>query len=114
MVVNDEDLVKAYLSALGEPFKKQIVARLKRIADHGPPNNEEIFKHIEGPIYEIKTHTGVRILCFFCGSGRLMLTQGFFKQRKRIFNRDVKRAIGWHREYYEPILERLKVVEEES
>jgi len=90
--------VKEYLNGLREKEEKQFFNLFERILHHGPPKNEEKFRHIGDEIYELKVGSGHRILCFFAGSAlprALILTHGFRKPGKRVLQREKQKALGW-------------------
>ena len=68
-------------------MQKQLFALFQLILENGPPNDKRKFNPIGDKIYELKTRSGVRILCFYGGSllqKSLILTHGFFKPAKRV------------------------------
>jgi len=44
--------------------RRQITALLDGVAAYGPPRSASRFRQLDGPIYELKTRSGVRIPCF--------------------------------------------------
>lgn len=108
LVINGDCLVQEFLSGLDKQSEVQIFSLLKRIGDHGPPTNEEKFKHLEGKIYELKTRTGVRVLSFFGEGKSLILTHGFFKPSKKKLQSEIDKAAEWERTYQESIKSKKK------
>ena len=103
LVIKKKCLVREYISSLDNRNKKKVFALLKHIAGNGPPTNEEKFKYIKDEIWELKIK-GIRILSFFQDLGprdSLILTHGFPKAKKKIFDRHVERATNWRKEYFQ-------------
>ena len=99
LTVNEHCFVMEFISGLDKPSKVQITALIKMTGDNGPPNNEEKFKHLGEKIFELKTRTGVRILCFF-GDGRsLILTHGFKKLSNKKLQPEISKAVQWEKSY---------------
>lgn len=88
----NEHFVTDYINTLGEEFKKQVYALLKYIIDHGIPTNIEKFRKVGDCIFELKTRSGIRILCFFHGEGELVLTHGFRKPKGKVLRTEIDRA----------------------
>ena len=104
VVINDTCLVQNYIDSLEDKQQRQLFSLFNLILEHGPPKDERKFKHIDDKIYQLKTRSGVRILCFFGGSflpKSLILTHGFDKPGKRILKREKEKAISWRKEYFE-------------
>src|SRR4030042_4758544 len=92
IVDNGKCLVKDFLESVENRQRKaQMLSLLKYVSENGPPYNEQKFKHLRGRIYELKTRTGLRILCFWGEGNSLILTHGFFKGEK--LNREIKKAL---------------------
>jgi hypothetical protein len=60
----------------------RLTSLFDRTADIGRIRNEYMFKRLTSDIYEFKTFTGVRVLCFFDGRNIVILTNGFRKKKK--------------------------------
>jgi len=101
LVVNDECLIKKFISGLSPIDQKQLAALFQRIADNGPPHNEEKFRKLEDNVFEIKTRRGIRVLCFFDGEKSLLLTHGFPKPQKKVLMVEISKAIDWYNDYLE-------------
>ncbi len=104
MVINDTCEVQIYINSLEQKQQKQLFALFNLILEHGPPRDERKFKHIGDKIYQLKTRTGVRVLCFFGGSflpKSLILTHGFNKPGKKILRREKEKTINWRKGYFE-------------
>lgn len=80
--------------------KKQLIALFHRVANNGPPHNEEKFKKLRDDIFELKTYRGVRILAFFGSSNSLVLTHGFYKPKQRRLERQIDKAVKVRQEFF--------------
>jgi len=58
--------------------RAKVMALLEYITEHGPPLNEEKFRHEGNGVYALKTST-VRLYGFFDGRKQIVLTHGFKK-----------------------------------
>lgn len=78
-----------FLSGLEERERKKMVALIDRTADHGPPNNRERNKPVEGTrFFEFKTHR-YRLFWRWSPSGDVILMNGFAKRGDRISKSDL-------------------------
>jgi phage-related protein len=96
--------VRDYINNLDASQQTQLFSLFDRILGHGPPKNERKFKNIGNQIYELKTRSGVRILCFYGGAflpKSLILTHGFSKPGKKVLRREKEKAINWRKDYFE-------------
>ncbi|HDM79379.1 MAG TPA: hypothetical protein ENG51_23385 [Deltaproteobacteria bacterium] len=84
--------IQEFINSLDEKRKGQALAQLQFLADHGPLYNPEKFRWIKDKIFELKTRSGVRILGFFAGQRKIVLTHGFLKGKVKAFQREVKKA----------------------
>ena len=66
---------------LQQTERTKVMALLEYIAEHGPPCNEEKFRHEGNGIYALKTK-GARLYGFFDGQKTLVLTHGFKKHAR--------------------------------
>jgi phage-related protein len=66
---------------LQQTERARVMALLEYVAEHGPPLNEEKFRHEGNGIYALKT-SAVRLYGFFDGQGRIVLTHGFKKHAR--------------------------------
>lgn len=74
---------------------KKIAARLDFAAKNGPPRNIQQFrviKGVSGQLAEFKAGD-VRIMCFFDGPQRIVLTHGFIKKRDKTEPEEIQRAV---------------------
>jgi phage-related protein len=74
--------------------QSQVVALVQRIADQGDLDNMEQFRQLHGysNLYEFKRFS-VRLMCFFDGRGRIVLTHGFKKKTDRTPRQEIDRAL---------------------
>jgi phage-related protein len=73
---------------------------LTRVADHGLPHNIRQFRQLSGhPLAEFKRQQ-VRLLCFFDGQGRIILTHGFKKKSDATDPDEIRRALRMREAYY--------------
>lgn len=61
--------------------RAKVMALLEYVAEHGPPLNEEKFRHEGNGIYALKT-SAVRLYGFFDGQRQMVLTHGFKKHAR--------------------------------
>ena len=66
---------------LQESERAKVMALLEFVAEHGPPCNEEKFRHEGHGIYAVKT-SNVRLYGFFDGQKKIVLTHGFKKHAR--------------------------------
>ncbi len=93
-----------FITHLSQREEEKLFALIDHIADNGLPNNVSKFKPVGDSIYQLKTPDGVRILCFYGGPGlrnSLILSNGFFKPKKKIFAREKQSAIESRKQYFE-------------
>jgi len=104
LIIKEDCLVQEFISRLEDRDKKKILALFNFILQKGPPFNETRFRYLGDEIYELKTVSGVRILSFFGNPilrKPLILTHGFYKPKKMQLKREKKRAVNWHKEYFQ-------------
>ncbi len=99
IIHKSKSMVREFLEGLGEGNRKQMASLLKYTSENGPPCNEEKFKNLGEGIYEFKTRSGFRILCFWGHSNSIILTHGFSKCKPRRLEAEKKRALNWYRDY---------------
>ncbi len=66
---------------LQQTERAKVMALLEYVAEHGPPGNEEKFRHEGSGVYALKTST-VRLYGFFDGRKQIVLTHGFKKHAR--------------------------------
>ena len=79
---------------LAESERTKVIALLEYVAEHGPPCNEEKFRHEGHGIYALKT-SNVRLYGFFDGQRKIVLTHGFKKHARggrKVQTRERERA----------------------
>ena len=102
LVENNSCVIKEFIQGLDDRDVKQIMSLFQLILCDGIPHSEQKFRGIGDDIYELKTRSGVRILCFFGGRflpRALILTHGFPKPKRNILVREKKRASALLGEY---------------
>lgn len=102
VVQNNSCMVREFIENLVDSDKTQVLRLFKSVLCAGIPHNETKFRDLEGGIYELKTRSGVRILCFFGGTflpRSLVLTHGFQKPKKKVLVRERGKALAFHEEY---------------
>ncbi len=101
IVINEGSPVKKFIYALTNSKKIQMTALINRILEYGPPLNEEKFRSLGDGIYELKTRSGARILCFWGQNSKntLVLTHGFFKCKPKRLEAETRKALRWYKEY---------------
>jgi phage-related protein len=103
LVINNKCLIWEFINSLSGKDLTQIGALLNRILKNGPPVNERKFRNVGKKIYELKTPSGIRILCFKGGpnlENSLILTQAGRKIAKKKFQREIKKASKWQKEFF--------------
>jgi hypothetical protein len=84
----EREFVREFLEELERnqpPEYRRVVALLLAVASNGPPRNIQKYRAISGvsgQLAELKGHQA-RIMCFFDGPRRIVLTHGFLKKRAR-------------------------------
>jgi phage-related protein len=102
VVENRSCAVKEFIENLDEVGKTQIIALFQRILTHGLLHDEKKFRDLEDGIYELKTRSGIRVLCFFGGKlllRSLVLTHGFPKSKKNVLGREITKARALYNKY---------------
>jgi phage-related protein len=74
-------VVEFLRDALQQTERAKVMALLEYVAEHGPPLNEEKFRHEGNGIYALKT-SAVRLYGFFDGQRQIVLTHGFKKHAR--------------------------------
>ena len=78
----DREFAREFVQGLEKNQQDQVKALLKRVAEHGLPSNIQQFRrfHDHPNLAEFK-RSGVRLICFFDGPGRIVITHGFKEDR---------------------------------
>jgi hypothetical protein len=80
-----------YIEGLILKDKKRMLALLQRTADHGPLGNIQKFRQLTRDIFEFKSYQD-RVLCFFDGEHRIVLTHGYKKKQDKADPVEIQRA----------------------
>lgn len=81
---------KEFIEGLDESGQRRLDTLFRRMADMGRIFNRELFKQVEGKIYEFKRFQ-TRVGCFQIGT-RWVLTHGFTKKGDRWKKSEIERA----------------------
>ena len=95
LVIEGVCLVQDFVDSLPDFDQTQLTNLFNSIINVGPPKSEYKFKHLGDGIYELKTRNGVRVLAFFGPWSlrkSLILTHGFPKPKKKILEREKRKA----------------------
>lgn len=101
LVVNKKRLIRDFIDGLEVDDKKQVVNSLKQRANRSQIHNQQHFRSLGDDIFELKTRNGIRILCFWAGKSKLVLTHGFFKPPPKTLKQEKEKALKWLKEYRE-------------
>ena len=99
LVLDGECLVQTFIDGLPDFDQIQLAILFKSINHVGPPKSEDKFRTLGDEIYELKTRNGVRVLGFLGPSSMrksLILTHGFPKPKKKILEREKRKALDWY------------------
>lgn len=82
-----------FLDSLAASDRKKVDTLFELMGEKGRITNDQKFKKLEGSdkIFEFKSFQ-VRLLCFFAGSGRLVVCRGLIKKRDRHDKQDIQFA----------------------
>lgn len=98
LVVNKKSLIWDFIDGLERTDKIQVVNLIKQRADRLNIHNQQHFRSLGDDIFELKTRNGIRILCFWYGERKLVLTHGFFKPHSKVLKNEKEKAIQWLKE----------------
>ena len=98
LVVNKKSLIRDFIKGLEDSDRKQVVNVIKQRADRLNIHNQQHFRSLGDEIFELKTRKGIRILCFWHGERKLVLTHGFFKTRPKVLKQEKEKAMQWLKE----------------
>ena len=101
LVVNKKCLIRDFISELERIDKIQVSSLIKQRAERLHIHNQQHFRALGDEIFELKTRNGIRILCFWSGKGKLVLTHGFFKASQKILKQEKEKALKWLKEFRE-------------
>jgi phage-related protein len=89
-----------HIYRLAERERRKVFAFLERTAHSGPLGyTEDRSKKLTDHILELKPTSEVRLLYFFDGRNRLVITHGFTKKRGRTPPAEIRRAESLRAEY---------------
>ena len=93
----------------------QVQALIVLVAQSGPPRNERRSRHLDGPIYELKTRSGIRIPYFYDEGRVVICTEALQKPKPAELRRVIERAKALHADYMRAKQQgHLETVEEEG
>lgn len=101
LVVNKICLIRDFISGLEDGDRKQVANLIKQRADRLNIHNQQHFRSLGNEIFELKTRNGIRILCFWYGERKLVLTHGFFKPHPKVLKNEKEKAMQWLKELRE-------------
>ncbi len=101
LVVRGECLVRDYLQGLPSSTQSKVLALIRRYAEYGPPRNPERNKKITDVLWELKSFQA-RLLYFFDGQKRIVITHGFTKKRDDIPKAEIEKALRLRDQYLNP------------
>lgn len=113
--INGEYPVQEYLETIDDKSLKQFLVLFDYIYSKGPPSNIRKFRHLEDQIYELKTYSGGRILCFSPEDTipkSLILTHGFPKPSKKILKREINKTKKYRSDFNEFVKQNKKLIVE--
>ena len=82
----------AEATAAGGVDKSQLQALLLAVALNGPPRNERKSRRLNGPIYELKTRSGIRIPYFYDDDSVVIATEALRKPKATALRGVIERA----------------------
>ena len=100
LVVNGRVLTTDFIGELPERDRSRVGAFLSRVCETGPPRSIESFRKLDEHIWELKS-SQVRLLCFFDGVKRMIITNGFLKQQPKLPRAQLQRANRLRAEFLE-------------
>lgn len=102
VVKKDVCSVKEFISKLHRIDSAQLFAVFQLILQKGDPRNEQKFRYLGDQIYEIKTNSGIRILCFKGNhqlKNSIILTHGLRKTKNKILQREKAKSLKLYKEF---------------
>ena len=78
---------------------RQLMALLDLVAAEGPPRNERRSRHLLGPVWELKTKRGVRLLYFYDEEKLVVCAAAVRKCKQAELNRLITSAKQTRRDY---------------
>jgi phage-related protein len=90
-----ESPILGWLDSLPTKVQDKCTVRIERLAELGHEMRRPEADYLSGGIYELRAkHSGInyRMLYFFYGKNRVVVTHGFSKQRPRVPEREINLA----------------------
>lgn len=89
-----------YIQKLGNKrYIAQILALIDKLREEKGRLPYPFAKHIESKIWELRAHFGGRVLYFVNAGRKIILLDGFTKQKDKIPNKDLDRIRGYYQDY---------------
>lgn len=82
----------AEVTAAGDADRSQLQALIATVALNGPPRNKRLSRQLDGPIYELKTRSGIRIPYFYDEGRVVIATQALRKPKAAELRRIIAQA----------------------
>jgi phage-related protein len=101
LVVNKKSFIRDFINGLERSDKIQVVNLIQQRADRLNIHNQQHFRSLGDEIFELKTRNGIRILCFWHGERKLVLTHGFMKPHPKVLKQEKEKALRWLKEVRE-------------
>ena len=98
LVVNKKSFIRDFINGLERSDKIQVVNLIQQRSDRLNIHNQQHFRSLGNEIFELKTRNGIRILCFWYGERKLVLTHGFFKPHPKVLKNEKEKAMQWLKE----------------
>ena len=98
------EVVREFLDSLPDKDLAKVFRDIDLLADHAPDLHEPYTKHIDGPIWELRSKFSsniYRIFYFIWMNNKLVLLHGFMKKTPRTPTAEIKIAKKRYKEYTE-------------
>lgn len=102
------------INSVGGADAHQMQALIAIVARNGPPRNERRSRRLDGPIYELKTRSGIRIPYFYDDGRVVVCTEALRKPKQAELRRVIQRAAATHARYLRAKQRNALVVTEED
>lgn len=96
---SEETQVSEYIANLQPSDQRKTVALLEHVANYGPPRNTQKSNKLTNQLFEFKPTTTDRIIWFYDGQARIVMTHAFKKEKNRTPPREIKKGEE-HRRIY--------------
>ncbi len=87
------------LSRAGGADAAQVQSLITLVARNGPPRNEQRSRRLEGPIWELKTRSGIRIPYLYDEGMIVICTEALRKPKRAEPRRVTSRALALYDDY---------------